>query len=408
VGVFFLQDEKRLTKLRPHRKQENKGGEKASRECPSCHSNRFWKDGIRKTKNGSVQRCVCRDCGYRFSESSVLSMNLNYGSKRRVCAVLMEAKNLTEVEPQKSGLAGATKPTEAIVKGKIVEFEWYLMRNGYKPSTIKRYTRELELLAKRGANILEPESIKETVAKQSWKDSRKLGVCHVYNTFLNVIGKIWVMPKYKPVHMHPFVPTESTLNQIIAGTGKKMSTYFQLLTETGVRSGEADKLRWIDVDQERCIVRVIPEKNSKPRTLRVSKDLIGRLMLLPKTSERVFGDVGYNAKRTGWARTRKSLAKKLNNPQIAQVTFHTFRRWYATNLYHETKNILFVQRRLGHKNIASTLLYVEIEEELYGNSPDGKFICEIAETSEKAKKLIEKGFDYLGEIHGEPMFRKRE
>lgn len=394
--------------LSSHKKQDHKGGEKASRECSNCHSKRFWKDGIRKTRNRWVQRYICRDCGYRFSESSVLSMNLNNSGKRRVCAIVMEAKNLTGVEPQKSGLAGATKPTEAIIKGRIIEFEWYLMKNGYKPSTIKRYTHELELLAKRGANILEPESVKETIALHTWEDSRKLGICHVYNAFLNVIGETWVMPKYKPVQKHPFVPTESTLNQIIAGTGKKTSTYFQLLKETGMRSGEADHLKWIDIDPEGCIVRVTPEKNSKPRTLKVSKELIGRLMLLPKTSKRIFGDVGYNAKRTCWARTRKSLAKKLNNPQIAQVTFHTCRHWYATKLYHETKNILFVQRRLGHKNIASTLLYVEIEEELYGDSPNGKFVCEIAETPEEAKKLIEEGFDYVGEIRGETMFRKHK
>ncbi|MCZ2809510.1 MAG: site-specific integrase [Candidatus Bathyarchaeota archaeon] len=313
------------------------------------------------------------------------------------------------MEPLESGLAGATeKTTEAEIKGKIGEFLWFLKKENYSDSTIQRYVKEVKLLAKRGANILDPESVKETIAKQSLKDSRKLGICHVYNTFLNVTGETWVMPKYKPVHKHPFVPTESTLNQIIAGTGKKTSTYFQLLKETGMRSGEADHLKWIDIDPERCIVRVTPEKNSKPRTLRVSKKLIGRLMLLPKTSERVFGDVGYNAKRTGWARTRRSLAKKMNNPQIAQVTFHTCRHWYATNLYHETKNILLIQRRLGHKNIASTLLYVEIEEEFYGDSPDGKFICEIAETPEKAKKLIEEEFDYVGEIRGETMFRKRK
>ncbi len=58
--------------------------------------------------------------------------------------------------------------------------------------------------------------------------------------------------------------------------------------------------------------------------------------------------------------------------------------------------------------ISSTLLYVEIEEELYGESPDGKFICDIAQNPEEAKKLIEEGFEYVGEIHGEPMFRKRK
>lgn len=53
---------------------EHEGGEEASRECPICHSMRYWKDGIRETNNGPVQRFVCRDCGYRFSESLILSL----------------------------------------------------------------------------------------------------------------------------------------------------------------------------------------------------------------------------------------------------------------------------------------------------------------------------------------------
>ena len=30
-----------------------------------------WKDGIRYTHEGQVQRYLCRACGYRFSQSSV-------------------------------------------------------------------------------------------------------------------------------------------------------------------------------------------------------------------------------------------------------------------------------------------------------------------------------------------------
>jgi DNA-directed RNA polymerase subunit M/transcription elongation factor TFIIS len=40
--------------------------------CPECGSKRLYKDGKRKISNGEkVQRWLCRDCGYRFSESSV-------------------------------------------------------------------------------------------------------------------------------------------------------------------------------------------------------------------------------------------------------------------------------------------------------------------------------------------------
>jgi len=36
-------------------------------KCPECGSLRSWKDGVRKTRQGIVQRYYCRDCDYRFS-----------------------------------------------------------------------------------------------------------------------------------------------------------------------------------------------------------------------------------------------------------------------------------------------------------------------------------------------------
>lgn len=36
-------------------------------KCPMCGSERSWKDGIRYTRIGEIQRYVCRDCCYRFS-----------------------------------------------------------------------------------------------------------------------------------------------------------------------------------------------------------------------------------------------------------------------------------------------------------------------------------------------------
>ena len=36
-------------------------------KCPECGSRRLYRDGIRYTNSGNVQRYLCRDCGYRFS-----------------------------------------------------------------------------------------------------------------------------------------------------------------------------------------------------------------------------------------------------------------------------------------------------------------------------------------------------
>jgi len=42
--------------------------------CPQCGFTRVWKDGIRRLTDGPViQRWLCRECGYRFSDPSKTS-----------------------------------------------------------------------------------------------------------------------------------------------------------------------------------------------------------------------------------------------------------------------------------------------------------------------------------------------
>ncbi|NVM23799.1 MAG: hypothetical protein HWN68_18725, partial [Desulfobacterales bacterium] len=51
-------------------------------KCPECGSGRAWRDGLRKTGRGDVQRWLCRDCGLRFSESTAnLNVKINVSSQ---------------------------------------------------------------------------------------------------------------------------------------------------------------------------------------------------------------------------------------------------------------------------------------------------------------------------------------
>ncbi|MEM3627732.1 MAG: hypothetical protein QXZ25_06910, partial [Candidatus Bathyarchaeia archaeon] len=41
-------------------------------KCPECGSAKTWKDGLRYLADGTaVQRFLCRNCGLRFSESTL-------------------------------------------------------------------------------------------------------------------------------------------------------------------------------------------------------------------------------------------------------------------------------------------------------------------------------------------------
>src|SRR3972149_658245 len=105
-------------------------------KCPECGSQRVWKDGIRYTLYGEIQRYLCRNCAYRFSSSErsepfephqkvhrqILSCGSAIPFSRQVCVSQTKAMiNLAEVETRtQEKAAGATEKT-ADIQAKIVE-----------------------------------------------------------------------------------------------------------------------------------------------------------------------------------------------------------------------------------------------------------------------------------------------
>jgi integrase len=317
-------------------------------------------------------------------------------------------KNLVKVETRtKKRAAGAT--TKADIKGKLVEYAWKLKNRGYAETTITTRTVILKVLVKRGANLYDPESVKETIANQNWSDGRKMNAVYAYDQFLKLIGRTWEPPIYVATRTIPFIPTEAEIDALIAGCGKKMATKLQLIKETAMRSGEAKRLKWTDVDTKNRVIRLnAPEKNSNPRIFKVSQRLIAMLNSLPKTSLRVFRETASMTDNKNLYCQRKRLAKKLDNPRLLQISFHTLRHWKATMLYHQTKDILYVKEFLGHKNINSTLMYIQIAKVVFGASANDEFICKVAETPEEVSELIEAGFNYVTDLEGKKFFRKRK
>ena len=317
---------------------------------------------------------------------------------------------LKEVE-EESRKAGArettTKVDEATLRGKLVEYLWYLKKEGYAPSTIETRRRVLKRMLKRGVNILDPEAVKEYFAKQEWKDSTRNIAIETYTSFLRTFDRSWKPPITRKTRQLPFIPTEREIDQLIASCGKKTATFLQLLKETAMRAGEAWRLRWVDVDFEKNTIRITPEKGSEPRIFKISRKLASMLNALPRRDERVFGNASLASIRTTFCKSRLRAAQKLKNPRLQRIHFHTFRHWKATMLYHQTKDILYVMRFLGHKSIRNTLLYVQLEETLFREESE-EFICKVAKTVKEAKALVEAGFDYVCEFDDVKIFRKRK
>ena len=101
---------------------------------------------------------------------------------------------------------------------------------------------------------------------------------------------------------------------------------------------------------------------------------------------------------------RKRSAEKLGNPRLLKIHFHTLRHWKATMEYHRTKDILYVMKLLGHKNIANTLIYTQLIE----FEGDDKYYSAVAQNLEEAQKLIEIGFEYVCDHENMMLFGKRK
>ncbi|MEM2254803.1 MAG: tyrosine-type recombinase/integrase [Candidatus Bathyarchaeia archaeon] len=389
--------------------------------CPECSSKRLYKDGLRYLADGSaVQRYLCRDCGYRFSWPRAERLRQHGGKNlksehgltfnrcsSRALALLERSVERAMNEQKENGqwAAGATGQTldGAKIKEIIINFVWWMRKQGYAESTIERRSKVLEVLAKRGANLYDPESVKETLARQKWDENSKNVAVKAYNTFLKMVGGSWTPPKTRPAEKLPFIPTEEELNSLIAASNGKLAAFLMLLKETGMRAGEAHNLQWKDVDFENGTVRVTPEKGSNPRIFKLSPKLLAMLNQMKKTNEWVFKPWQLKHMRRTFQRIRNRLAFKLCNPRLKLITLHTFRHWKATMEYAKTKDILYVMRLLGHKNIKNTLKYTQLV-----NFKDDEYHFATAKTIEEAGKLIEAGFEYVCHHEGTMLFRKRK
>jgi integrase len=103
------------------------------------------------------------------------------------------------------------------------------------------------------------------------------------------------------------------------------------------------------------------------------------------------------------AKQRNRSAEKLQNPRIKSITFKTLRHWKATTEYHKTRDILHVMSILGHKNIQNTLVYTHLI-----SFESDEYVCKVAKTVDDATTLVENGFDYVTDIEGMKLFRKRK
>jgi integrase len=211
-------------------------------------------------------------------------------------------------------------------------------------STIEAKVKLVKHLASK-YNIWDSDSIRQYIYKAKWGGRRRNNAGYAYMDWCKWKGFEFTFEKFKEeTQSLPYIPLEKEIDQLIAGCSRRLIPLLQLLKETGVRIGEATRIKWIDIDFENRTVRITPEKGSNPRILPLSNTLKAALLELQASSkpERLFPNTPRDLRRA-YQIQRKRIASNLHNPRISKITFHTFRHFKATMEYYRTKDVFHVK-----------------------------------------------------------------
>ena len=289
---------------------------------------------------------------------------------------------------------------------KVFKVLWEMKKDGYAESTIKSTGKKLRMMVRDGVNLDDPDDLKEYIAAKDGSNGYKEVLCDVYDRYVKYHGLIWRRPKYERDNQPPYVPTEEEVNIIIANAGKKYALALSILRDTGMRPIELHRstLAWYDLT--RGTVRIETAKHGagrtlelKTRTLAMLKEYVGkhnvglndRIFATVKTMRREFGNI------------KRRTAKKLQRPELLRISLYSFRHFFGTMTYHRTKDIPFTKRKMGHRSLKSTLVYTHLV-----NFKSDEYAVRVAENIQEACKLVEAGFEYVTDMDGFKIFRKRK
>jgi integrase len=131
-----------------------------------------------------------------------------------------------------------------------------------------------------------------------------------------------------------------------------------VLLHLGARISEAEMLRWADVDFEQNTIYVRRLKRGNPCLLLMTTKLraVMERRFEARTDEWVFSEKARHVTNTSWL--DRAIERAGIDESNGKITSHTFRHSAATRLLRAGMDIVEVQKFMGHKNIASTLVYL--------------------------------------------------
>lgn len=186
---------------------------------------------------------------------------------------------------------------------------------------------------------------------------------------LYVLHKPWddtQVPMRKFDTYLPFVPSQEEVRSFISTIPDiKQKAMVALMYSSGLRIGEVCHLRYEDIQRKNMRIHIAHSKNRSDRYAILSKEALDILTqywfecgrptgwLFPKQRDLsrpidtffLCRHIAEHEKRLGWPK---------------RLTCHSFRHAFGTHLYENGVDLLTIKTLMGHKSLASTLIYIHL------------------------------------------------
>ncbi|SDM48940.1 tyrosine-type recombinase/integrase [Halarsenatibacter silvermanii] len=145
----------------------------------------------------------------------------------------------------------------------------------------------------------------------------------------------------------------------------------KLMLDAGLRLSEAINLSWQDVNLQTGEIKIRESKNEKGRIVWLNEETLEKLKNWRRRQNEELEkevDLVFTTKTGNQLNPRNVRSMVYNYTEKAGITNkdvspHTFRHTFATDLYRRTKNLRLVQKALGHADISTTQIYTHIVDE---------------------------------------------
>ena len=279
----------------------------------------------------------------------------------------------------------------------------YLAKLGRSPVTIKNYLANLKLFSRWFTETYETQKVDFTSVTEvdllSYRNHLKYSKRHktatinqhvaalrsffsfLYNNgFLSESVITNLKPLSKPFLRAPEVPKRAQILKLFRmvdtsnDRGKRDFAILQLFIQCGLRLSEVASIELDDVDisERKGVLRIVGGKGGQIREVRLNKtarhaikEYLEVRPFLLDTKKLFISQLN----RALSPRSIYHLTKKyLEAAGMPELSCHSLRHLFATNLYNRHKDILLVKEALGHKTLESTLRYSHKSEEELANA----------------------------------------